>query len=131
VSYLGQLVHNYQKGIISRLRPRQSHDKIHINLFPLPLGHLQRLQQSIGSLMLGLDSLTCVTKGNILSNISLYSIPPTGCLEVLVHLIPSLVNGISGLMSLSKYLTLQFLDVRHTNPSFVPQHSLVILRKSK
>jgi hypothetical protein len=39
------------------------------------------------------------------------------------------VNGISGLVSLSKYLILQFLDVRHTNPSFIPQHSLVIFRK--
>jgi hypothetical protein len=34
-------------------------------------------------------------------------------------------------VSLSKYLINQFLDVRHTNPTFVPQHSLVIFRKSK
>jgi hypothetical protein len=38
------------------------------------------------------------------------------------------VNGISGLVSLLKYLILQLLDVRHTNPSFVPQHSLAIFR---
>jgi hypothetical protein len=36
------------------------------------------------------------------------------------------VNRISGLMSPSKYLILQFLDVRHTNASFLPQHYLVI-----
>jgi hypothetical protein len=40
------------------------------------------------------------------------------------------VNGISGLVSLSKYLILQFLDVRHTNPSFAPQHSMAIFHKS-
>jgi hypothetical protein len=40
------------------------------------------------------------------------------------------VNGISGLVSLSKYLILQFLDIRHINPSFIPQHSLVIFHKS-
>jgi hypothetical protein len=34
-------------------------------------------------------------------------------------------------VSLSKYLILQFLDVRHTNPSFVPQHTLVILSKTR
>jgi hypothetical protein len=41
------------------------------------------------------------------------------------------VNGISGLVSLSKYLVLQFLAVRHTNPSCVPQHSLVVFHKSR
>jgi hypothetical protein len=80
--------------------------------------------------MLDLDSLTGVAKGNILNNISLYSIPPIGCLEIMVHLIPSWMNGISRLVSLSKYLILQFFDVRHTNPSFVPQHTLVIFHKS-
>jgi hypothetical protein len=33
-------------------------------------------------------------------------------------------------MSLSKYLILQLLEVRHTNPSIVPQLTLVIFRKS-
>jgi hypothetical protein len=56
-----------------------------------------------------------VTKGNILSNISLYSIPPIVGLKISVQLIPSWMNGISRLMSLSKYLIPQFLDVRHTN----------------
>jgi hypothetical protein len=80
--------------------------------------------------MLGLDFFTGVTKSNILNNISPHSIPPIGCLEVLVQLIPSWMNGISDLVSLSKYLILQFLDVRHINPSFVPQHSFVTFHKS-
>jgi hypothetical protein len=70
--------------------------------------------------MLGLDSLTGVVKGNILTNISLHSIPLIDCLEIMVHLIPSWMNGISGLVSLLKYLVLQLLDIRHTDPSFVP-----------
>jgi hypothetical protein len=74
--------------------------------------------------MLSLDSLTGVTKGNILDNISLHSIPPIGFLEIVVHLIPSWMNGISELVSLSKYLVLQLLDVRNIDPSFVPQHTL-------
>jgi hypothetical protein len=80
--------------------------------------------------MLGLDSLTGVTKGNILGNISLHSIPPMSCLEILIHLIPSWMNVISRLVSLSKYLVLQLLDVRHTDPSFVPQYTLVVFCKS-
>jgi hypothetical protein len=34
-------------------------------------------------------------------------------------------------VSLSKYLIFQFRDVRHANPSFVPQHTLVIFRKTR
>jgi hypothetical protein len=81
--------------------------------------------------MLGLDSLTVVTKGNILGNISLHSVSPIGYLEIMVHLIPSRMNGISRIVSLSKYLIFQFLDVRHTNPAFVPQYSLIIFLKSR
>jgi hypothetical protein len=79
--------------------------------------------------MLGLDSLTGVAKSNIVGNITLHSIPPIGCLEVLVHLIPSWMNGINGIVSLLKYLILKFLDVRHTDHSFVPQYSLIIFHK--
>jgi hypothetical protein len=85
------------------------------------------MQHPSGSLMLGFDSLTGVAKGNILDNISLYPVPPIGWLETVVHLIPSWMNGISGLVILSKYLILQPLDLRHTNPSFVPWHTLLIL----
>jgi hypothetical protein len=69
--------------------------------------------------MLGFDSLTSVTKSNILDNISLYTIPPISGLEIMVHLIPSRINGISGLVSLTKYLILQLLDVGHTDPFLV------------
>jgi hypothetical protein len=82
------------------------------------------------SLMLDFDSLTSVTKSNILGNVSLHNIPPIIGLEIMIDLILSWMNGISRLVSLMKYLILQLLDVRHTDPSFVPQHSLIILRKT-
>jgi hypothetical protein len=44
----------------------------------------------------------------------------------MVHLIPSWMNVIGKLMCLTKYLVLQFLDVRQTNPSLVPQLSFLI-----
>jgi hypothetical protein len=34
-------------------------------------------------------------------------------------------------MCFTKYLILQLLDVRHTNPSFEPQHTFLIFRKAK
>jgi hypothetical protein len=76
--------------------------------------------------MLCFDSLIGVAKGNILSNTPLHTIPPISGLEIMVHLIPSWVNGISRLMSLMKYLILQLLDIRHTDLSFIPQYTLII-----
>jgi hypothetical protein len=119
------LVHNFPKGIISKLSPREYHSKIHCsNHFSLPLKYLQRLQNLGGSLMLGLDFLAGVAKINILSNISLHSISPTCCLKISVHLIPSWVNGQSRLVSLSVYLTFnslmsstQILPLYHNTPS--------------
>jgi hypothetical protein len=81
--------------------------------------------------MFSLDSLISVTKSNILDNISLHSIPPIGCLEIVIHLIPFLMNGIRGLMSLTQYLILHLLDARHTNPSSVSQYSLAIFCKTR
>jgi hypothetical protein len=70
--------------------------------------------------MFSLDSLTNVAKSNIFGNISLHSIPPIGDLEIVVHLIPSWMNGISRLMRRTKYLILQLLDAGHTDPPLVP-----------
>jgi hypothetical protein len=76
--------------------------------------------------MLGFDSVTSVTNGNILSNVSLRTVPPISGHEIMVHLIPSGMNGISGLVSLMKYIILELLDVRHTNPPLVSQHTFII-----
>jgi hypothetical protein len=81
--------------------------------------------------MFSLNSLTSVAKSNILRNVTLHSTPPISGLEIMVHLIPSWMNGISRLMCFMKYLILQLLDVRHTNPSFIPQHSFLIFRKAR
>jgi hypothetical protein len=129
VTHIGQSIHNYSNGIISQLSSQRSHDKIHGNFFPLPLRHLQRLQQSSRSLMFSLDSLTSVAKSNILGNVSLHSIPPISGLEIMVHLMPSWMNGISRHMCFMKYLILQLLNARHTNPSFVPQYSFLMFQK--
>jgi hypothetical protein len=79
--------------------------------------------------MLGFDSLTGITKSGILGNIPLHPIPSIRGLEIMIHLIPSWMNEISGFVSLMKYLILQLLDIRHTDPSFVPQYTLIIFRK--
>jgi hypothetical protein len=117
--------------IISWLSSRQTHDKIHGKLFPLSLRHLQWLQQFSRSLMFSFNSLTSVIKSNILSNVPLHTIPPISGLEFMVRLIPSWMNGISWLMCFTKYLIIQLLDVKHTDPSFISQHSFIIFHKTK
>jgi hypothetical protein len=82
-------------------------------------------------LMLSFDSLTSVTKSNIFGDISIHTIPPISVLDIMVHLIPYWMSGISGSMCFKRYLILQLLDVRHTDPSFVPQHTFIILRESR
>jgi hypothetical protein len=131
VSYISQSIHNHTNGIVAQLSSRQTHNKIHGNLFPLPLRHLYWLQQSSRSLMLSFDSLSSVVKSNILDNVCLHTIPPKSGLEIMLHLIPFWMNGISGLMSDTKYLILHQLEVRHTDPSFVSQHSFIIFHKTK
>jgi hypothetical protein len=81
--------------------------------------------------MLSLDVMTRATKSNILGNVSLYTVPPISSLEIMAHLIPSWMNGISGLVSLTKYLIFQLVDIRHIDHSFVPQHSLLIFQKTR
>jgi hypothetical protein len=81
--------------------------------------------------MFSLDSLTSVAKSNILGNVSLHSVPPVSELDIMVHLIPPWMNGISRLMRFTKYLILQFLDNRHTNPPLVPQHTFLIFQKAR
>jgi hypothetical protein len=81
--------------------------------------------------MLNLDPPIGIIKSNILSNISLNSITPISGLEIMVHLIPSWMNGTSGHVSHMKYVILQLLDIRHTYLSFVPQYTLIIFQKSR
>jgi hypothetical protein len=87
-NHLGQWNHNHPNRIVSRLSPQQTHDKIHGNLFPLPLRYLQRLQQSHRSLMLVFDSLKSVSKSNILGSVSLHTVPPISGLEIWYVLFP-------------------------------------------
>jgi hypothetical protein len=78
-----------------------------------------------------LHSLTCITKCHIFFHITLHSIPTVGCLEILIHLVASWVDEVCRIMSFSEYYILAFLDIGYTNPSFVPEYSLVILSETK
>src|SRR3954470_7475909 len=96
----GQSVHYDPDRVISPTRSRQSGDKVHSNGIPFPFQNLQGLQQSSGSLMSGLDSLTYITLGDIASDFSLHLMPPKLLFQVLIHLRSSGVDRIKSIMSL-------------------------------
>jgi hypothetical protein len=61
VSRLGQAVHNDSYRVVTTRSVRQTHDLVHADVFPLPLGNAQWLQISSWPQMIGLDPLTPVT----------------------------------------------------------------------
>ena len=96
---LGQPIDNDPNGVMSTGGPWKSGDKIHSDFIPFPLGDLQRLKQSCGSLVFGLDSLTHITFGYIRTNLPLHPMPPKIFTELLIHLRSARVDGVGSIMS--------------------------------
>src|SRR3954464_8392649 len=96
----GQFLHYDPDRVISPTRSRQSGDKVHSNGIPFPFRNLQWLQQSCGSLMSRLDSLTYITLGDIASDFSLHLMPPKLLLRILIHLCSYGVDRIKSIMGL-------------------------------
>src|SRR3954469_16189990 len=108
----------------------QSGDKVHSNGIPFPFRNLQWLQQSSGSLMSCLDSLTYITLGDIASDFSLHFMPPKLLFQILIHLSFSGMDRIKSIMS---FLQNNFFQLRicwYTKVSFVPQNSFFVFRES-
>jgi hypothetical protein len=78
---------------------RQTHNEVHIDVFPFSLGNAQGLEVSGRSQMIGIDSSTGITFGYILHYLSLHSRPPEILLQILIHLVGSRMNRISRAMS--------------------------------
>src|SRR3954463_502083 len=126
----GQSVHYYPDRVIFPTRSRQSGDKLHSNRIPFPFRNLQWLQQSSGSLMSRLDSLTYITLGDIAFDLSLHLMPPKLFFQILIHLHSSGVDRIKGILS---FLQNNFFQLRicwYTKTSFVPQNSFFVFCES-
>jgi hypothetical protein len=75
VSRLRESINNHLDGIILAGSQRQTHDEIHIDVFPLPGRSVQWLQQTGRSEMICLDPSTSVTFCNKASSVMLHSCP--------------------------------------------------------
>src|SRR3954470_1500757 len=127
----GQSVHYDPDRVISPTRSRQSSDKVHSYRILFPFRNLQWLQQSSGSLMSGLDSLTNITLGNIASDFSLHPMPPKLLLQILIHLSSSGMDRIKSIMRLLQNNLFQLGICWYTKASFVPQNTFFILSESR
>ena len=65
MGYLGQSINYDPDRVMSSVGLGQSSDKVHTDFFPFPLWDFQRLEQSGGSLMFSLNSLTNITLGDV------------------------------------------------------------------
>src|SRR3954465_14054677 len=126
----GQSAHYDLDRVISPTISRQSGDKVHSNGIPFPFRNLQWLQQSNGSLMFGLDSLTYITLGDIASDFSLHLMPPKLLFQILIHLRSSGVDRIKSIMSFFQNNFFQLRICWYTKASFVPQNSFFVFGES-
>src|SRR5688572_7692484 len=126
MSHFSQSIHNNPYRIISFLGARQSSNEIHTNLFPLPLGYLQWVQQSSWPLVFSLNSLTYIAHSHMCSHISLQSIPPIFLLQILVHLGTTRMNRIIRVMGLLQYNLTKTFNIRNTYPVLEPYGALLI-----
>jgi hypothetical protein len=76
VSRFYESINNHTYGIIFAGSQRQTHDEIHIDVFPLSGRSIQWLQQTGRSEMICLDPLTSVAFCNVASSLTLHSCPP-------------------------------------------------------
>src|SRR3954465_2138422 len=126
----GQSVHYDPARVISPTSSRQSDDKDPSNGIPVPFRNLQWLQQSSGSLMSRLNSLTYITLGDIASDFSLHLMPPKLLFQILIHLSSS---GVHRIKSITSFLQNNFFQLRicwYTKASFVPQNSFFVFGES-
>jgi hypothetical protein len=104
MSRLGESIDNYLNGIKLAAGERQSHNKIHSDVFPFPGRNTQRLQKSSRPHMISLDHSTRVAFRNIASNLALHTGPPELCLQIMIHFCTARVDRIFGSVSFIKYL---------------------------
>jgi hypothetical protein len=61
VSIFGELIYNHPNRVILAGSQWQTHNEVHTNVIPLLIWNTQRLQQSSGLHIIGLDLSTSVT----------------------------------------------------------------------
>jgi hypothetical protein len=123
---LGKSVDNYPNGVKLAAGERQTHNKIHIDVFPFPGRNTQRLQQSSKPHMISLNPLTHVTFRNIVSSLTLHTSPPELCLQIMIHLHTTKMDGIFGSVSFIEYPFAQLMVLWNHQTILEPEGTFLI-----
>jgi hypothetical protein len=86
MSRFGKSIDDHPNGIKLAVSKRQTHNKIHIDVFPFLSRNTQRLQQSSRPHMISLDPSTRVAFRNIASSLAFHMGPSKLCLQIMIHL---------------------------------------------
>jgi hypothetical protein len=122
MSGLCQAVHYYPDGVITGSSARQDDYKVHSNLIPFPFEESAMAVTNLWAFDALLNSLTTVTYGHILCDLTIYTVLLESFIQVLVHLLAARMYGINCLMSFLKNQLPNRSDVRNTKPIFEPYH---------
>jgi hypothetical protein len=130
VSRLGEPIDDHPVGIKLAGRERQTHNEVHVDVFPFLGMNTQRLQQSDRSHMISLDPSTHVAFCNIASGLILHLSPPKLHLQIKIHLCAAGVDGVFGSMSLVKYLLAQLMVLLNHQTILEPKSAFLIHMES-
>jgi hypothetical protein len=103
VSRLGEPINDHPNGIKLVGRERQTHNEIHVDVFPFTRRNIQRLQQFGRPHVITLDPSARVAFCNIVSGLVLHSSLPELCFQIMIHLCAARVDGIFRSMGFIKY----------------------------
>jgi hypothetical protein len=126
MSRLCKSIDDYPDGVKLVAGERQTHNEIHIDVFPFSGRNTERLQQSRRPHMISLDPSTCVAFRNIASSLVFHMGPPELCLQTMIHLCAAWVDGIFGSVSFIKYLLTQTMVLWNHQTILEPESAFLI-----
>ena len=123
---LGQPVHNHPYRIMSLWRPWKVGHKIHRDMLPLPLSHLQWLEKPCWLLVLSLNLLTREASSNKVLDVSLHPAPVVLATNITIHLRATWMHSKSRAMELHKDLLSQICQLGNHYSSSIPKTTICV-----
>jgi hypothetical protein len=129
MSGFGKPIDDYPHGVKLAANERQTHNEIHIDVFPFPDKDTQGLQQSCRPHMISIDHSTRVAFRNIVNSLAFHTDPPELCLEIIIHLCAAWVDGIFESVSFIKYLLAHIMILWNHQMILEPESAFLIHMK--
>ena len=123
---LREPIHYHPYRIMSLQCPWQVGHKIHRDVLPLPLSHLQWPKKPCWLLVLNLNLLTRETSSNKVPYVSLHPSPVVLAMKILVHLRATWMHSKSRALKLSENLLSQTGQLGDHYPSSIPKTTICV-----